>query len=153
MLREYFIHLVTLTVFACVVVEISHRGMKSIVGFGTGAIMLCAILLPLVDIFGSFDPGSVLDELMEDMDYEATDSAIEMAFEDGIAEYVAKEYGIDRGSVSVLSDGFDIGTLRAERIYITLRGKGVFLDFKRIEEEIEKEFTSGGECEVTVDLG
>ena len=153
MLREYFISLLSLTVFVSVMVGISHPRMKSAISFGVGAIMICAILLPLVDIIGDFDPESALDKLMDGIDYEAGDSAIELAFEDGIAEHVTKEYGIERGSVTVMADGFDIGTLKAERIYITLRGKGIFLDFKRIEEEIEKEFTSGGECEVTVDLG
>ena len=42
--------------------------------------------------------------------------------------------------------------LRAERIYVTLSGRAVFLDYKKIEDEVRSEFTNGGECEVSLKI-
>lgn len=115
--------------------------------------MISAILLPLVDIITDYDVNYVLDSIAGGVDYELSDSAIELAFEDGLAEYVAKEYGVDRESVMISADGFDISTLTAKRIYVTLSGKGLLLDYKRIEADLSAQFTQGGECEVSFELG
>ena len=73
------------------------------------------------------------------MDYDgATDSSIELAFENGIAEYIAEEYAVDTSAVLVNVDGFDMASLRAERIYVTLSGEAILLDYKKIEKELTK---------------
>ena len=82
-----------------------------------------------------------------------SDSAIELAFEDGIAEYIADEYGVSRDNVAVFVDGFDMGSLTAERIYVTLSGRAALIDCKSVEKRLCDEFTRGGECEVTLKLG
>lgn len=154
MLKEYFEGILLLAVLIALSIGISHQRLRNVTRFGAGVLLTCAILLPLVDIFKDFDGKDYVDEIMGSMEYEnATDDTIEIAFENGVSEYIADKYGVDRSCVLVMADEFDMETVRAERIYITLIGEAALLDYKRIEEEISREFTSGGECEVSLKIG
>ena len=153
LLEEYFLCVIRVGFFVAVALSLAHPKLKSVTNFGAGIVMICVIMLPLVDIIKDFSLNGGLDGIFDGIDYEAEDSAIELAFELGVAEYVAKTYGTDRECVGVNADDFDIGTLTAERIYVTLRGEAMLLDYKKIEEELAAEFTAGGECEVSVSFG
>ena len=116
-------------------------------------LFICAILLPIVDIIK--DNGLILDadDYIGEIEEYQSDTAVKWAFEDGICEYIASEYRVDRSEVTVTADGFDLSTLRAQRIYVTLSGRAALLDYKEIESEIALKFTGGGECEVSVKVG
>ena len=153
MLKEYFVGLLGISTFLAIALGVSHHKLKSVTIFSTGVLLICAILLPLVDITQNFDKKYDLDGILDEFEYDGvSDGAIEAAFESGIAEYVATSYGVSRESVSVQVDGFDMGMLKAQRIYVTLRNDALRLDYKRIAEELEREFTFAGECEVTLKI-
>lgn len=153
MLREYFIGVISVATVITLALGIAHPKLKSATVFGSGALMICSILLPLVDIIRDFDIEKSIDGIFDGVDYDATDSAIELAFEEGVAEYISTEYGVSVSNVEVHADGFDIAILKAARIYVTLSGDAIVLDYKRIEEEVKAQFTLGGECEVSLSLG
>lgn len=153
MLREYFLGLVSLSVFLSLLVGIAHPRMASSVRVGAGILVICAFLLPIVDIIGDFDIDKELDGIFDGIDYDSTDSAIELAFESGVSQYVAERYGVDPECVTVRADGFDISSLGAKRIYVTLSGEAVLLDYKRMEADLTELFCPSGECEVMIDLG
>ena len=153
MLREYFKETLTLCVFISVALGVAHPRLKKTVSFSAGILIICSIMLPIVDILRSFDADKTFDKFLADMDYDgATDSSIELAFESGIAEYIAEKYTVNTDDVLVNVDGFDMGSLRADRIYVTLSGGAILLDYKRIEKEICERFTKGGECEVSINV-
>ena len=152
MLREYFLGLIGVVLFISLLVGIAHPRMVSSVRLGAGALAICAILLPIVDVISGFDISDELDGILDGIDYDTTDSAVELAFEEGVARYIAQTYGVREECVTVRADGFDISSLCAERIYVTLSGEAALLDYKRIEEEIRERFTFGGECEVSIDV-
>ena len=153
MLREYFINTVGVALAISLALGITHPRLKKPTAFSFGVLTICAVLLPLVDLLGSFDIDKTLNGIFDGFNYEASDSAIELAFEDAIREKIADDYGVSKECVLVRADGFDIGSLSAERIFVTLSGEAVFLDYKRIEEEVSVDFTRGGECEVSVNIG
>lgn len=154
MLKEYFIALVSISVFLSVALSVSHSKLKGVTVFSIGVLLISAVLLPLVDIVQSLSAEYDIDSILGELEYDGvSDDSIEEAFECGIAEYIAVSYGVESGSVTVQVDGFDMGMLKAQRIYVTLRDDALRLDYKRIEEEIRREFTSGGECEVMLKIG
>ena len=153
MLREYFISTVGVALAISLALGITHPRLKKATAFSFGALMICAVLLPLVDLFGNFDIDKTLNGIFDDFNYEASDSAIELAFEDAIAQKIADDYGVPKECVLVRADGFDIGSLSAESIFVILSGEAVFLDYKRIAAEVALDFTRGGECEVSVNIG
>lgn len=151
---EYFGGMIALCMFISVALGVAHPRLKKSVSFGAGVLIICAIMLPLVDILRDFNTDDALSNLLDNIDYDdATDSAIELAFECGVGEYIALKYGVKQEFVLVNADGFDMESLRAERIYVTLLSDAAFLDYKRIEDEICEEFTLNGECEVSIKLG
>lgn len=151
MLEENFIYLLSMCASVSVALSISHKRTRSAVMFGVGILIIAAVLTPLVDIFSAFSVSDYLDEIYEYMDYEEkNDSAIELAFEDGIAKFVSDKYGVPYECVSVFADDFDLESLKAGRIYVTLSGKAIYLDYKSIESELCEKFTHGGECEVSL---
>ena len=154
MLNSYFGGLLILSVFISVMLSAVHPKFKRVTNISTGIVLICAIMLPLVDIISSFDVNEAFDGIVDEFCIDGmTDNAIEKAFEDGIAEYIAKEWKVDRSSVTVRVDGFDMEKMLAERIYVTLSGKAITLDYKELGEVLEERLTSGGECEVSINIG
>ena len=153
MLKGYFEGILTLAAFIALALGVSHPKLRRATEFGAGVLISCAILLPLVDIIKEFNVNFDINSYVENIESEVTDDMIELAFEEGIAEYLATEYGVDRSLILVMADGFDMGKLKAERIYVTLEGEAALLDYKKIEEKVAREFTDGGECEVSLRIG
>ena len=90
MLKEYFIGVITLTLFVAVAFGVSHPRLRNAVSFGGGVLLVCGILLPIVDILQNFDVDKSLDDIFDGIDFDATDSAIELAFENGVAEHIGR---------------------------------------------------------------
>lgn len=153
MLKAYFANAIYLSAFIALTVGVSHTRMKKSTEFGAGVLLICIILLPLVDIIKDIDVKIDVGDYLENIETEAADDVLELAFEEGIREYISDEYRLDRELIIVMVDGFDLECMRAERIYITLSGKAALADYKGIEKEVGKEFTKSGECEVSVKLG
>lgn len=153
MLKVYFRDVMYLSAFIALAVGISHTRLKRSTSFGAGVLLICVIMLPLVDIIKDIDVKIDTDGYFESGDTELSDEALEAAFEEGIREYLAQEYRVDKELITVMADGFELESMRAERIYVTLTGKAATLDYKRIESDLEKEFTKGGECEVSLKIG
>ena len=154
MLKVYFRDVMYLSAFIVLAVGISHPRLKRSTSFGAGVLLICVIMLPLVDIISEFDIDSALDGIIGDMDVDGmTDDALELAFEDGIEQYISEKYKVDKSCVIVFADGFDIESIRADRIYVSLSGRASFLDYKKIEEDIALNFTKEGECEVSLKIG
>ena len=111
-------------------------------------ILLYSIISPLVPLFEDLKDFS-FSELDFDKE-EFTDGAYlevgEAAFREGIARAVSEKFGLDEEKIVVTIFGFDFETMRAERINITLLGRGIELDFREIEAYVEK--NGLGECEV-----
>ena len=153
MLREYFTGVMLLVTLISVALVVVHPRQKSATVFAAGVILICAVMLPIVDIIKGYGGNFNIDEYLNlTEDYQSADM-VEAAFEEGIRLYIADEYRVDAGDVTVRVDGFDLSSLRAERIYVTLSGKAALLDYKSIEEELIREFTQDGECEVSVRIG
>ena len=153
MLKVYFGDVMYLSVFIALAVGISHPRLKRSISFGAGVLIICAILLPLVDIIKDIDIKIDIEDYLENIETNLSDDALEMAFEEGIREYISGEYKVDKDLITVMADGFDFECMRAERIYVTLVGRAAMLDYKMIESVVEKEFNKEGECEVSLRLG
>ncbi len=153
MLKEYATALIKSSLIIAAALEIAHSRMKKSSRLAAGLILICIIMLPIIDIIAdngldfSFD----YDFIQDDYD-NMSDEAIEASFEKGIEKYIAEKCGIAPSDVKVNADKFSLEDMRAERIYVTLSGKGIFSDYKALEELIEKEFTQGGDCEVRLDV-
>ena len=153
MLREYFICVMLLVTLISVTLGAAHPRQRYATVFAAGVILICAIMLPIVDIIKGYDRNFNIDEYLSLTDgYQSTDM-VETAFEEGIKLYIAEVWRVDAGDIAVMVDGFDLSSLRAERIYVTLGGKAALLDYKSIEDELIREFTQDGECEVSVRIG
>ena len=152
MLKDYLEGVFGCCTFLIIMSGITHHKFKNATGFGVGVLIICVIMLPLVDIFKGFDIDKEIEDLIGDVDYEASDDMIKNAFEKGISEYIASEYSVNEQFVTVMANGFDLEVMRAERIYVTLSGKAIYLNYSALESDIENRFTKEGKCEVKVRL-
>ena len=153
MLDEYLEGMLFLSAIISLSLSIVHPRLRNVTSFAAGILTTCALLLPLVDIIRDIDINSVMQEYEIDIEYDKSDEVIEQSFEDGIATYISEKYATDKDLVSVRADGFDMGSVRAQRIYVTLSGRAAMLDYKKIEEDVCRQFTNGGECEVSIKIG
>ncbi len=155
MLNEYMIGIMKLSVFASLMVGISHDRMKSVTKMTMGVLVISVVMLPIVDIIKGFDIEKSLGFL--DNDAEIGDQGGELAesaFEEGISEYISSEYGIPRDRITVNVDGFSLEEMRAQRVYASLTLKDAAnIDYRRLERLLALNFTNGGECEVSLIVG
>lgn len=149
MVSEYAISVVRFLVLAGMLISLSHIKTKQSVSFAIGVLIVSAIMLPLVDILRSNEP--IFPEVDVSGNVEINDASIEVAYVDGIEKYVADRLGVPLTDVEVRIDGFDISTMLAERIYVTLSGDAIYCDYRALREEIGREFTKEGRCEVRID--
>ena len=152
MLKEYLIGALISCLALALAVSLSHPKMSEVTRIGAGVLVICVVMLPFIDIIRSYDNDDLFSELLSKIESDSTDSNIELSFEEGIARYIESEYSLSAGCVGVSVDGFDLETLRCQRVYVTLSGEALKLDYKRLSEEISEMFTHSGECEVSLDI-
>ena len=129
----------------------SEKTVKSAIG----VILLSALIFPIlallnsistIDINGIFDT-SFEDAAVEDSLYYKT---AEENFALGVERLICEELGISFDDVLVYLSGFDMVSMRAEKITIILSGKAVYADYRRVVETIRAEGL--GECEVKLEF-
>ena len=153
MLKEYALLVLKLSAFVGIAINLAHPKQIKMMRFALGIILISAIMLPLVDIIGENPVDFITFTKLDDLEVEANDEAVESAFEEGIGKYICTKYSLLPSEVKVNADGFDFSVMRADRIYVTLFGKGVYIDYRRLEDEIAEEFTRGGTCEIELNIG
>lgn len=116
-------------------------------------ILLCEMLLPLSDllpaIFGKISEGVPLPPVGAESG--GVEEIGEGAFAEGIAAAVAKEFSLPREGITVRIDNFDFSAMHAEKIHLTLRGRGALIDPKKIEDYVTG--AGLGDCEVNFEIG
>lgn len=116
------------------------------------AVSLSPIVLAVKNIKGFDANDFVSEDLFFGEDFEGEYLKVaEKAFSNGIKRLLYERFEISESDSAVAVIGFDFENMNAEKIKITLSGRAVFADYRRIEEYIEK--NGLGECEVNVSFG
>lgn len=153
LLKEYATIALKLALFVGVALNLSHPRQERVMRISLGIILLSAIMLPFVDIINHNQLNFTLSTSPGSIDTEMSDDMIEQAFEDGIQKYICASYDLDDSEVRVMADGFDFSSMTAERLYVTLSGRGVYIDYRSLADRLAQEFTRGGECRVELNIG
>lgn len=154
MLREFLIGSIKLSVFIAGALHFSHDKQTKMMKISLGIVFISAIMLPIVDIINEngFDFENTISGC--DKDFENVSGEIEKEiFERCIADYISSEYSLDKDFVKVRVEELDFSSMSAGRIRILLSGKGVYIDYKSLANDIESEFTDGGVCEIELVVG
>ena len=116
-----------------------------------GAILLCALILPIVGLIGSDIP-----HVLPQPDYAVTSEStmadvIEDAYKDGIKRLICIEWRLGDNAVNVSVSGFDASTVTAQSVTVTLCGEGIGAD----RAAIARYLTECGinNCEVKYEYG
>lgn len=152
MLNKYALNALKFLVFIGIALNVIHPKQIRITRLTLGVIVLSAVMLPFVDIM---DKNKVFDAFTPTVSDEESmgDDMIERLYEDAIKEYVAQLCKIDNADVKVTVDGLDVSSMKAKRIYVSLSGKGITVDYRNLETRLANEFTNGGDCKVELDIG
>ena len=153
LLKEYAIIVLKLSLFISIALNLSHPKQERVMRISLGIILLSVIMLPFVDIIVDNGFKLKLPEVSGDVNTEMSDDVIEVSFEDGIRKYICASYDLADCDVRVMADGFDLSSMTAERLYVTLSGKGVYIDYRGLSDHLAKEFTRGGECRIELNIG
>ncbi|HBJ19312.1 MAG TPA: hypothetical protein DDY70_06225 [Clostridiales bacterium] len=118
-----------------------------------GLILLTALLLPLGDLLPTLWEKLAGEPTLPSVTEDGTlyETVGKEAFEDGIARAVAEKFSIPKEKITVRAEGFDFSSMRAQKILLTLRGRGAFADPKKIAAYITG--AGLGECEVDFEIG
>ena len=126
-------------------------GEERIGGAALGIVLLAAMLVPLLSLFGSVGDissedifGTVEVETDEGDYVERT----RVAFEKGVAEAVADEFSLGKEDVRACAYGYDFEGVRAEKIKIILSGAAAYSDSRSVAAFVRESGLGEGEVEL-----
>lgn len=156
-MTEYLYGLIAIGAVTFIAGLISYGGEcdRTIKG-ALGVVLLSFIISPILTLFGSLsdiDFGGIFDYSDEDIKIEDSlyYKTAEESFCVGIERLLSEELNIPSDDIEVYTEGFSLGEMRAKRITIILSGSGVYADYRRVINTIEREGL--GECEVRLEFG
>lgn len=119
-----------------------------------GVILFTSLFLPLRDLLPELrekivGEGTPSLPLEGDLPY-CTEVGKE-AFAEGVVRAVAEKFSIPREDIGIRVENFDFRSMRAEKILLTMRGRGALFDPRRIEDYVTG--AGLGECEVGFEIG
>lgn len=142
---EFLYTLVILTVAIGVGGVICHAGMRDAVRGALGALMLASMILPFV---------GAVSELC-DIDFSGVGSEVDggfaeitsTAFAEGIGSAIAEKFSMKEPPDVIVRD-FSPSVLSAESITVVIPSDCPLVDFRRVRDFVEENFTRVGGCEV-----
>ena len=143
---KYLLSITALAVALDLLEVLSAEKYKAITRGAVSVILTVAIITPIP---------SLVEEIKREPDFsyveknEGEDICL-ASFEEGIARYIAAEFNLSRECISVEAVGFDVQTMRAERILITLSGSAAMANYKRIEKTVSE--LNLGEAVVKIEI-
>ena len=153
-MREYALSLIMISLLCAVVSTLSPEGkMKRPVSFSLSLVLLCVLISPLFDALG--DVKNISQDFFLNTDISNGESVTNPDFEketedaicEGLIIALSEKFGLAEDNIvakcKIRIIGSEVIFLRVE---ITLSGKAVFSDIRKIEEYIESSL--GCECEV-----
>ena len=154
MLEGYILGTLKIFTFVAIALNLVHPRQGKATRLVLGIVLISVIMLPIVNIIGKSDEFVMNDSFWNSLgDNKVDDATVEEFFERGIEEYIASECGVAKENVRVRADGFDIASLKATRIYVSISSGGAFVDYRALEDKLEREFTNGGDCRIELLVG
>ncbi len=115
-------------------------------------VLLWAVISPLLDLLSTVPELSLpADPPTEEGDVPLYAARAEAAFCEGTRAAICEKFSLAKEDVSVRTEGFDLQTVRAKRICVLLKGKGILADSFAIAAFVEAEGL--GDCEVEMEIG
>ena len=127
--------------------ELSPRKFKEPISLVLGLLFLFSLVAPLPAAIKSV--GEAISTLPEISDDELSgggyyDTAL-MALEEGVRAAVSERFSLDSENIRVEIYGFDVQSMSAQTVYLTLSGKAAFSDYRAIEDFVEDIFKGEGD--------
>lgn len=153
-MREYFVSVGAVSVICAVATLIGYRNGDKGAKIALSVLLLYTLATPVISFVESGFDFSIdnSESLPPETSIEDTvyyDVAKD-AFADGVVSYVCNEFSLDRSFVSAYVYGFDIKSMRAEKIKLILTGRAVYADARAIVSAVRK--AGLGECEVELEF-
>jgi hypothetical protein len=115
-------------------------------------VLLWAVISPLLNLLSTVPELSLpADPPTEEGDMPLYAARAEEAFCEGICAAICEKFSLAKENVSVRAENFDLQTMRAKRICVLLKGKGILADSFAIAAFVEAEGL--GDCEVELEIG
>jgi hypothetical protein len=148
-MKAYLFDLFLLSLIFGILLHLSPDRYRRIITSALCLILMTCLLSPLTALvgdLGSLEPPD-FDQEQEGGAYIDTARS---AFEEGVASYLSSEFSVDAECIEVEAIGFDFSAMTAERLIVTLKGRGTLLDTKKIKNRLEAE--NLGEVEVKLEF-
>ena len=120
---------------------------------GLSVVLLWAVIAPLSELCRALPeiPDFSIPSVEEGEGAPLYAVRAEAAFCDGIAAAIAEKFSLQKAQITVISEGFDVLSMRALRVRVLLKKEAVFADSFAIASFVEGEGL--GECEVEIEIG
>lgn len=152
-MREYVISVVAASILCALSSFVSYgRGNERAVRAAIAMILIYTVCMPVLRFTSEFD--------IDDVDFEAYEEAeidsgyylgsVEEAFSTGVKGLLSEKLSINKDDIRVSIVGFDLRTMRAQRIRVTFVGRAALADTRRAEQIVED--AGLGECEVNIEI-
>ena len=142
---EFLYTLIILTVAVGVGGAICHGGMRDAVRGALGVLLLASMILPFIGAVSRLPDIEISGDGFE------VDGGLEeitsVAFAKGVGDAIADEFSMKESPDVILRD-FSPSELLAGSITVVIPGSSPTVDFRRVRDFVEQNFTRVGGCEV-----
>lgn len=125
-MKEYISFILLMSIACAIASSLAYKRSDKGIRFGLGVVFLCAIISPLLSLLGD------AAELLPNFEYDSGDSLYaeraEQAFCTALASGIESEFSLSANEVHVSCKGFSYESVSAERIIVTLGGRGALID-------------------------
>ena len=152
-LNDYFALMLLICLAAGLFGAILHEHARDISILAIGAVFLSSLVSPLFSVISEIGEIPTLPETAP-LPVGGISDAIEVAFAEGIREFISSEWGVPPDEIDVVISRFSAYDARAGELSVTLTGTGAFVDTRSMRDALASEFlVEGGKCTVVIDFG
>ena len=152
-MKDYIFGCILVSLIAGIALHLSHFSLREPTRVALGVVTLLFAASPFLYIAGgSFDFRIPEYDLSYGWAEDNLSSVTEDAYLRGVALALAERYREDASSFIVACDGFSSEDMSVSRLYVTLVGRGAFLDYREIRDYLYENLEIG-ECRVNVEGG
>ena len=132
---------------------LSHPALSRETEMAVGVLCLFAMSFPVI----AFISGPPTLPALPEGGYTDVSGGIseigERAWLEGIEGYLSGKYSVSPEDITVLAEGFDLYTMRARYVRVSLSGAGMLANLHAMRDDILSSFVAeGGSCEVVINF-
>ena len=151
-MREYIFGAIILSLITAIAIHLTHTSLSEPARVAMGLVLLLFVASPIASVFNTILNLKIPETGSEEIIFKGgCDEVGEEAFCQGVASLLSDRYSVSASGFIVICEGFNLETLSADIVSVTLIEEAAKLDYREIKAYIEDNLKVK-ECDVKIEV-